>query len=132
MSNFASVNDVIDRYHTLTSEEMAKTESLLTDVSSFLRIEAKKVGKDIDSEASQDCEYRNVLRMVICDVVIRRLEQDSLGKASTLTQESQSALGYSWSGSYVNTGGGIFIKKSELARLGLRPKKIGVINIYGF
>ena len=128
---YATVNDVIQRYKDLTYNEQRKAEAMLSDVSCALRVEAKKVGKDLD-EMAKDEDYAQVLKTVTCDVVIRRLEQDSIGKASTLSQESQSALGYSWSGTYVNTGGGLFIKKSELDRLGLRPKKIGMCNIYGF
>ena len=47
-----------------------------------------------------------------------------------MTQESQSALGYSWSGTYFNAGGGLFVKNSELKRLGLRRQKIEVIEPY--
>ena len=131
MRAYATVNDVIQRYKDLTYNEQRKAEAMMSDVSCALRVEAKKVGKDLD-EMAKDEDYAQVLKTVTCDVVIRRLEQDSIGKSSTLSQESQSALGYSWSGTYVNTGGGLFIKKSELDRLGLRPKKIGMCNIYGF
>ena len=48
-----------------------------------------------------------------------------------MEQMSQSALGYSVSGTFLVPGGGLFIKKSELARLGLRRQRIGVIDIYG-
>ena len=48
-----------------------------------------------------------------------------------MVQESQSALGYTWSGTYLSPGGGLFIKDSELKRLGLKRQKIGGINIYG-
>lgn len=44
---------------------------------------------------------------------------------------SQSALGYSVTGTYLIPGGGLFIKKSELSRLGLRRQKVGVMDIYG-
>ena len=47
-----------------------------------------------------------------------------------MTQFSQSALGYSMSGTYLVPGGGLFIKKSELSRLGLRKQKIGTIEMY--
>ena len=43
---------------------------------------------------------------------------------------SESALGYTVSGTYLVPGGGLFIKKSELARLGLRRQRIGVREIY--
>ena len=34
------------------------------------------------------------------------------------------------SGTYLVPGGGLFIKKSELSRLGLRKQKIGTIEMY--
>jgi len=46
-----------------------------------------------------------------------------------MSQFSESALGYTVSGTFLSPGGGLFIKKSELARLGLRRQKIGVIDL---
>ncbi|MGV7835606.1 Gp19/Gp15/Gp42 family protein, partial [Mycobacterium kansasii] len=43
----------------------------------------------------------------------------------------ESALGYSVSGSYLVPGGGLFIKNSELSRLGLKKQRFGVIDFYG-
>ena len=40
-----------------------------------------------------------------------------------MTQVSESALGYSFSGSYLVPGGGLFIKDTELKRLGLKKKQ---------
>ena len=48
-----------------------------------------------------------------------------------MTQMSESALGYSVSGTYLVPGGGLFIKRSELKRLGLTRQKYGVIEFYG-
>ena len=48
-----------------------------------------------------------------------------------VTQESQSALGYTWSGTYLVPGGGLFIKNSELARLGLKRQRYGGFELYG-
>ena len=47
-----------------------------------------------------------------------------------MTQFSQSAGGYSVSGSFLIPGGGLFIKNSELARLGLKKQRIGAINVF--
>ena len=48
-----------------------------------------------------------------------------------MTQLSQSALGYSQQATFLVPGGGLFIKRSELARLGLRKQRYGVIDFYG-
>ena len=47
-----------------------------------------------------------------------------------MTQYSQSALGYSVSGTYLVPGGGIFIKNTELKILGLKNQRYGVIEFY--
>lgn len=123
---YATVDDIIKRFRSLTSEEIEKTEALIPEVSSALRLEAKKVNKDLDQMA-EDTDYYNVVKMVVCDIVIRRLEQDS-DHSSNLTNESQSAMGYSWSGTYVNTGGGTSILDKDLKRLGLKRQRMGFIN----
>lgn len=128
MKPFAELVDVVNRYRNLTNDETTKCITLLVDVSSALSLEAKKCNVDLD-EASEDENYANVLRMVTCDIVIRKLEQDST--SSNLSQESQSALGYSWSGSYVNTGGGTNILDKDLKRLGLKRQKVGFADLYG-
>ena len=48
-----------------------------------------------------------------------------------MVQTSESAMGYSWSGTYLVPGGGLFIKDSELKRLGLKKQRDGVIDFYG-
>ena len=46
-------------------------------------------------------------------------------------EEERATLGYSWSGTYLGPGGGLFIKKSELSRLGLRRQRLRTIELYG-
>ena len=92
-------------------------------------MEADKVGVDLDELISHKSFLGNVAKSVTVDVVMRELMASTDGEP--MSQESQSALGYSWSGTYLVPGGGIFIKKSELARLGLRNQRAGVIELYG-
>ena len=128
---FATVQDIVNRYKPLTNDEMTKAEVLVADVSSALRIKAKECNKDLDVLMAEDENYANVVRMVTCDIVIRRLDQDSSSNSYNLQQESQSALGYTWSGTYVNTGGGTSILDKDLKKLGLRKQKAGFIDFYG-
>lgn len=128
MSEFATTQDVIDLWRSLTSEELLRTEKLLPIVSDSLRVEASKVGKDLD-ELSKNQAYANVLKSVVVDVVARTLMTSTDNEP--MTQESQSALGYTWSGTYLVPGGGLFIKNSELARLGLKRQRYGGFELYG-
>lgn len=67
--------------------------------------------------------YDSVVRSVTVDVCARVMMTPT--DEPPMTQMSQSALGYSVSGTYLVPGGGIFIKRSELASLGLTGQKVG-------
>ena len=126
MSNFAEVRDIIDLWREVTPQEKERAEKLLPIISDSLRMEAKKVGKDLDKMLEADTELVNVAKSVTVDVVARTLMTST--DSEPMTQTTESALGYSFSGTYLVPGGGLFIKKSELARLGLRRQKVGVID----
>ena len=129
MSNFATVQDVINLWRPLTQAEQEKVTNLLPVVSDSLRQEADKVGKDLDAMVAESAPLATVAKSVTVDVVARAIMTPT--DETPTTQFSQSALGYSVSGTYLVPGGGLFIKKSELARLGLRRQQIGVLEPYG-
>lgn len=129
MGNYAEVQDIIDLWREVTPQEKERAEKLLPIISDSLRMEAKKVGKDLDKRLEKDTELANVAKSVTVDVVARTLMTST--DSEPMTQTTESALGYSFSGTYLVPGGGLFIKKSELARLGLRRQRIGVIEPYG-
>ena len=129
MADFATIADITSLWRTLTSEEETRATALLEVVSDSLREEAKKVGKDLDALVADSPTYANVVKSVIVDVVARTLLTST--ENEPMTQTSESALGYSWSGSYLVPGGGLFIKNSELSRLGFRKQRYGVIDFYG-
>ena len=129
MENFATVDDLKKLWRTLKFDEERRAEALLEVVSHSLRVEAKKVGKDLDGLVSTDPSFASVVKSVTVDVVARTLMTST--NQEPMTQFSESALGYSVSGSYLVPGGGLFIKDSELKRLGLKKQRYGVIDIYG-
>ena len=125
---FTTTDDVIRLFRPLSAEEMERAAALIPVVEAYIRIEAEKAGKDLDT-LLEDEAYRLVFISVVVDVVARTLMTST--NKEPMTQESQSALGYSWSGTFLVPGGGLFIKKAELSRLGLRRQKYGVIDYYG-
>lgn len=127
MENFATIQDITDLFRELTPDETKKADALLPIVSDSIRQEAKKVGKDIESMLEKGELLENVLKSVTVDVVARALMTST--KSEPMTQISQSAMGYSVSGTYLVPGGGLFIKRSELARLGLKRQRYGVIDL---
>lgn len=130
MKPFATTTDLAALWRALTPEETERAEALLPIVSDSLREEARKVGADLDRELLERVSFGSVLKSVTVDVVARALMTPS-SQSAPMTQVSQSALGYSVTGTYLVPGGGLFIKNSELARLGLRRQRIGVIDFYG-
>ncbi|WP_318586380.1 phage Gp19/Gp15/Gp42 family protein [[Clostridium] scindens] len=113
----------------MKKDEVDRANQLLELVSDSLRYEAKKVGKDLDDMISKEAVLASVAKSVTVDVVARTLMTST--DAEPMSQVSQSALGYSVTGTYLVPGGGLFIKKSELSRLGLRRQRAGVMDIYG-
>ncbi len=130
MADFATIDDIISLWRALTPEEITRATALLPIVSDSLREEAKRVGEDLDAKAEESATFSSVLKSVTVDVVARTLLTSTEGEP--LAQESQSALGYSWSGTYLVPGGGLFIKDKELARLGLKQQRRGVIELYDY
>jgi len=124
MSDFATIDDVTTLFRTLTPEEVERTNALLPVICDCLRSEAHKVGKDLDKMISETPYLANVAKSVTVDIIGRALMTST--NTEPMEQFSQSALGYSVSGTYLVPGGGLFIKKSELSRLGLKRQRYGV------
>ena len=129
MSDFATLNDMISLWREMTPQEAERAEKLLPIVCDSLRMEADKVEKDLDAMIAEKPFLANVAKSVTVDVVARTLMTST--DQEPMTQTSQSALGYSVSGTFLVPGGGLFIKKSELARLGLRRQRYGMVDMNG-
>lgn len=137
MSNsaYATVQDVIALSgKNFTADEQTRIDALLPLVSDALRYEAVKVSRDLDQKISDDTTgaYGNVVKLVTVDIVIRVMRQKMDG--DPMSQESQSGLGYTWSGTYAIAGGGIAaaIMKNDLKRLGLRRQRYGLEVMNGW
>lgn len=129
MKPFATVDDVEELWRTLKESEATRATKLLEVVSDSLRMEADKVGKDLDKMIAEKPSYFiNVVKSVVVDIVGRTLMTST--DSEPMTQTTESALGYSFSGSFLVPGGGLFIKNTELSRLGLRKQRYGVIDFY--
>lgn len=126
---FATLEDMTILWRVMTPSEEKRADTLLKIVSDSLRVEASRAGKNLDDLVEADSAYASVVKSVTVDVVARTLMTST--NSEPLSQMSQSALGYTVSGTYLVPGGGLFIKKSELARLGLKRQRIGVIDLYG-
>jgi len=130
METFATIDDLINLWRPLSPEEKIRANALLPVVSNRLRVEADNVGKDIDKMIAESEVYKDVVKSVTVDIVARTLMTST--NQEPMTQYSESALGYSVSGTFLTPGGGLFIKRDELKALGLRKQRYGVMEVYDY
>lgn len=129
--DYATIQDIIDLARPLNEDEIDRAEALIPVVCARLRVEAKRHGYDLDNMVEADPDLAEVAKSVTVDIVVRCLASPMDNQSTAMSQISESALGYSISGTLANPGGGIFIKRSELAALGIRRQRIGVLEFYG-
>lgn len=125
---YATVADVAALWRPLSQAETQRATQLLPVISDVLRQEAINIGRNLDKMIEDGSVLPSVVTAVTVDVCARTLMTSTQNEP--MTQFSQSALGYSVSGTYLVPGGGLFVKNTELARLGLKRQKIGVIDLY--
>lgn len=129
MSAFAVTDDIVIMWRALTEAERARAEVLLEVSSDTLRQIAKDRGYDLDQMIEDGKVYATVVKDVVIAAVTRVLRSSTTSEP--MTQFSQSALGYSISGTYLNPQGGIFFFDNELQRIGLNKKqRLGRIELY--
>ena len=131
MSAFADLADVQTLTGMTYSEaEQGRINALLPMVSDALCWEAERVGQNLQQMIYENDALASVAKMVTVDIVVRVLRQSQEGEP--MSQESQSALGYTWSGTYAVPGGGISgaIMRNDLKRLGIKRQRYGVIDLW--
>lgn len=126
--DYCTIQDINTLWRPMSQSETQRAEELIGVVSASLRQEAHKVGRNLDEMVSRDPDLKTVAKSVCVDVVARTLMTST--NQEPMTQFSNAAGGYSASGSFLVPGGGLFIKKSELARLGLNKQRIGAVNVF--
>ena len=127
MDNYVTIDDITKLFRALNPTETERATALIPIVCDSLRQEAIMRGKDLDKMIEDKKLLKNVLISVMVDIISRTLMTST--EQEPMTQFSQSALGYTYSGTFLNPGGGLFIKKSELVRLGLKRQQYGAIEL---
>lgn len=129
MTNYATTDDVTVLVRPLETAELPKVSALLSAASASLREEARRRGKDLDAMIAENEDLAAIARDVVCNMVRRALAVDV--SAEPMTQVSQSAMGYSVSGTYAVPGGSLYALSNELKRLGLRQARVSALEPYG-
>lgn len=122
-----TVTDLIERWRHMTVDETAKAGVLINDYEAELHLYASERGIDIDARLDDE-NYKQIFKAVVCAAVAEQMANATDSPA--MTQMSQSALGYSVSGTFLNPGGGLFIRNNLLKQLGLLKQKARAVNLY--
>ena len=131
MSEFATLQDVLTLTGTdYTTQQQERISALIPVVSDLIERKGREVGKNVHREMAIDSAYASVVKLVTVDVVARVMRQSTEGEP--LSQESQSALGYSWSGTYAIPGGGIAMSlmNNEMKLLGFKQQKLRSVRLW--
>ncbi|MCD8200730.1 MAG: phage Gp19/Gp15/Gp42 family protein [Clostridia bacterium] len=128
MEAYATVDDVRTLWRALTAEEEERVEALLPIIAARLRYEAKIRHYDLDAMIEADPDLAEIAKMISVDVAARTLMTST--DQEPMTQYTESAGGYSVSGSFLTPGGGLFIKESELAQLGILRQRYGMVSLF--
>ena len=128
---YATAAEAAALWRPLTAAETERANLLLPLISDLLRQAAANAGRDLDRMIEERPALASAAKLVTVDVLGRVLRQNTSGEP--VSQETQTALGYTWQGTYAVPGGGIAnaIMDRDLRRLGLFRQKIGVVELYG-
>lgn len=130
MDIYASVEDYEKVYNTALNDEQHKRLLMLIELaSSLLREEADKRNMNLSAVISSSDDKANVAKMVVLACVHRVMSKDD-DQDMPLEQFSQSALGYTFSGTYVNPGDDLYYLRNELKRMGIIKQRYGAMEIY--
>lgn len=130
MDIYASIEDYEKVYNIILNNEQQKRLLVLIELaSSLLREEANKRKINLSTVINSSDDKANVAKMVVLACVHRVMSKDD-EQDMPLEQFSQSALGYTFSGTYVNPGDDLYYLKNELKRMGIIKQKYGAMEIY--
>ena len=127
-ASYATIADVELYWRTLTVEEKTTATQMIADTSAKIRLRASARGKNFDEMLILNPDLAEVAKTIVVKCVINAMK---VVEAVPATQFSESAGGYSISGTYYTPGGGLAISKKDWAELGLGSQTYGGLNVYG-
>lgn len=130
---YAAVSDILALGIVLSADQEQTAEVLIEQASAKLRVTARQSGMDIDSMIADEVtgeDYALAVKSVVVQAVCRALDSVSDTASAAVSQESQSALGYSASCTYLNAGQQLYFLRNELKELGLMRQTWGALEVY--
>lgn len=131
MNSYATTDDVIAYRGALTTDELERMQTILPTCSAELRMIAKRQGKDLDQMLVDNEDLALLVTKGVVDASINYL-YSTTNKEPIMSQFSQSAGGYSISGTLSNPGGAFYFPKKFLRDIGLASQKTGIIEVFDY
>lgn len=125
---YATLTDLQTLWRPLNIEEQVTGTQLLNDASAKIRNRAKSRGKDFDAMVTADADLAAVAKNITCKSVMNAMK---MTEVAPVQQFSETAGGYSVSGTFMTPGGGLNITKADWKELGLGGQLFGGIDVYG-
>lgn len=125
---YATLADLQTIWRPLNIEEQVAAEQLLADASAKVRNRAKGRRKDFDAMVEADADLASVAKSIVCKTVMNAMK---MTEAIPASQFSESAGGYTVSGTFYAPGGGLQISKADWKELGLAGQMFGGLDVYG-
>lgn len=129
MNSYATTDDVIALRGSLSASELERMPKILESCSAELRLIAKRQNKNLDEMVSTDEDIALAVTKGVVDASFNYYCSTE-SKEPVMTQFSQSAGGYSVSGTLANAGGAFYFPKKFLRDIGLAVQKVGIIEVF--
>lgn len=126
MEQFAEISDLEKRWRILDDIERNRAETKLIDASAIL----SSMCKDADIAIDESDELQaHLLNVTVCEMVKRAMMAPV--DQAPMSTFSQSAGGYTESGTFVNPTGDLYVTSSEQKRLGIKRQRMKSISALG-
>lgn len=131
MKSYATTDDVIQYRGSLTPEQLERLPIILETCSAELRLIAKRSNKNLDSMIEADEDIAIAVKKGIIDASCNYYNA-SESNEPIMTQFSQSAGGYTVSGTISNPGGAFYFPKKFLKDIGLGNQLVSTIEVFNY
>lgn len=125
--NYLTLDELVAFWRAMTDSEEEKAQKLIEACSAEIRMKAQKRGKNFDEMYTADDDLKLVTKSIISKVVAETMNKDV--NQAPFSQFTESAGGYSLTGTYYSASMGTFFTKNDWKRLGLGSQLFGGLDV---
>lgn len=125
--DYLTLDELATSWRTMTTQEEDRAKVLIASCSSEIRLRAKSRNKDFDAMFTADADLQNVTKAILVKVISETMNKDV--NQAPFSQFTESAGGYSLTGTYYSASQGTFFTKHDWKRLGLGCQLMGGLDL---